>query len=252
MSTIDAARRELRGLADPAQAQNLARFFKTGPGQYGEGDRFIGVKVPQVRAVLKAHRDLPLRDRAGLLDSPIHEERLLGALMLVDGYQRAAKAGDTDDCKAHFDAYMARLDRINNWDLVDLSAPRVVGAWLMDKDRSLLDRLAASGNMWHRRVAVLATFQFIYARQFGDTLRLCERLLGDPEDLMHKAMGWMLREVDKKGGHAEARAFLKRHGRRMPRTMLRYAIERYPEAERRMWLRSTKDGAAKGGSHARG
>jgi 3-methyladenine DNA glycosylase AlkD len=230
----------LKALANPAKAIILQRFFKTGPGQYGEGDVFIGVTVPQIRSLVKQFRSDSFEAIEKLMASKIHEERALGVFMLVDAAKQAAKAKDAKKAKACHDFYLSHLEGINNWDLVDLSAQHVVGAWLFDKDRSVLTKLARSKNMWHRRVAVLSSFYFIYQGDYADTLKLCEMLLEDPQDLSHKATGWMLREVGKRGGLKELKSFLEKHGKRMPRTMLRYAIERFAEGERKAWLEKTR------------
>jgi 3-methyladenine DNA glycosylase AlkD len=223
----------LRAAARPGDAAVLQRFFKTGPGEYGEGDVFLGVRVPAIRRIVRAHRaDAGLPAIRGLLASLYHEARLLGLLLLVERFRR----GSARERVAIFRLYLASTDRINNWDLVDLSAEHIVGGGLRERrDRSLLDRLARSASLWERRIAVLATFHFIRRGEFDDTLRLARRLLADPHDLMHKAVGWMLREVGKRDA-PRLRAFLDRHAAVMPRTMLRYAIERFPEAERRRYL----------------
>ena len=227
--------RALRARANPAKAEVLARFFKSGPGEYGAGDKFWGLSVPVVRAVVKDYRGLPLGEVAKVLAHDVHEVRLAGCLVMVAGYQAAAT--DADRARV-FDFYLQHADRINNWDLVDTSAPQVVGAHLLaaGADTRLLDALAASPVLWRRRIAVIATFAFIRAGKYEPTLRLCGRLLGDPEDLMHKACGWMLRETGKRGGMKELRGFLAAHHRTMPRTMLRYAIEHMDVGERAKWM----------------
>jgi len=222
----------LRTLGNPKDATFLAGFFKTGTGQYGEGDQFIGVRVPMIRMVAKESKGLPLAEVECLLHSPIHEERLAALVILVT---QAAKA-DAKARKAIYDFYFANKKFINNWDLVDLSAPQIVGAYLAGRSRRPLYRLAKSSWLWDRRIAILATFHFIRLREFGDTLKIAETLLGDREDLMHKAVGWMLREVGKRD-MAALEDFLGRHCRVMPRTMLRYAIERFPEKKRRVYMR---------------
>ena len=221
----------LRSLGSPKDAAFLAGFFKTGPGQYGEGDVFIGVRVPVIRKVAKDFNELPLPEVEILLHSPIHEERLAALVILV---MQAAKA-DTKTRKAIYDFYLANTKFINNWDLVDLSAPQIVGTYLADKSRKPLYRLAKSSWLWDRRISILATFHFIRGDDFDDTLRISEILLADREDLMHKAVGWMLREVGKQNV-AVLEGFLGLHCRVMPRTMLRYAIERFPEKKRRAYM----------------
>jgi 3-methyladenine DNA glycosylase AlkD len=216
---------------NPAQAAVLRRFFKTGPGEYGEGDDFWGLKVPQVRGVLSAFPEVPRAVASDLLDSPVHEARFFAAAALV----RAYAAGDAKTRAAIFDFYLSKTARFNNWDLVDASAPGIVGRHLPPgKGRRTLDRLAKSPVLWERRIAMVATLDHIRRGDLSNTFRLAERLLDDPEDLMHKAAGWMLREAGKRDASA-LRRFLARHAARMPRTMLRYAIERFTPAERRTW-----------------
>jgi 3-methyladenine DNA glycosylase AlkD len=226
MADAEDVRKALAEAADPGDAVFLQRFFKTGPGQYGEGDVFIGVRVPATRAVVRRFRGLDLDQIDLLLDSPVHEHRLAGVLLLVAGYK---KNSDTV-----FERYLAavRRGRINNWDLVDASAEFIVGEHLFDRDRSLLDRLAASGSLWERRVAVLATFQFIKRGDPSTTFALAERLLTDREDLMHKAVGWMLREIGKRVSREQLTGFLDAHAAAMPRTMLSYATEHLDPADR--------------------
>lgn len=231
--TLAALRRDIKALANPEMAAVALRFFKTGRGEYGEGDRFLGIRVPALRRVAATHRDLSLRDLDRLLDSRWHEERGVALMILVWQYAR----GDEAHRDAIFDLYLHRTDAINNWDLVDLSAPGIVGAHLRDRDRSMLAKLARSESLWERRIAIVATYDFIRRGEFGDTLRIATMLLGDRHDLIHKATGWMLREVGKRDRHALA-AFLKTDAPRMPRTMLRYAIERFPEPLRQRYLRA--------------
>lgn len=233
-SPLEAARTALHAHATPERAVATAKFFKTGKGDYGEGDRFIGVSVPDARRVARSHRGLSLDELEALMASPLHEERLLALLMLVDRVTRANAERATR--RAAFELYFRRLDRVNNWDLVDLSAPDVVGGYLLDRDRRPLDALAASPDLWHRRVAMVACFAFIRRGDATDALRIAERLVEDEHDLIHKAVGWMLREVGKRVGLAPLRGFLTRHAATMPRTMLRYAIERLPDGERQRWL----------------
>ena len=223
---------ELRRQRNPAQAAVLRRFFKTGPGEYGAGDEFWGLTVPQVRAVIARTGPLPLAAAAELLASPVHEARFFAVAALARDYARASAA----DRAAIFGFYLAHAARINNWDLVDVSAPGIVGRHLPPgKGRRVLDRLVRSPLLWERRIAMIATLEHIRRGSLANTFRLAERLLGDPEDLLHKAAGWMLRETGKRDP-AALRDFLARQAPRMPRTMLRYAIERFPAAERRGWL----------------
>jgi 3-methyladenine DNA glycosylase AlkD len=221
----------LRSLGSPGDAAFLAGFFKTGPREYGEGDVFIGVRVPAIRKVARQFKALPLTEVESLLRSPFHEERLAALVVLV---MQAAKA-DAKTLRQIYDLYLANTRHVNNWDLVDLSAPQIVGAYLADKSRRPLYRLAKSSWLWERRISILATFHFIRLGDFADTLKIAGLLLGDREDLMHKAVGWMLREVGKRDVVA-LEQFLGQHGRVMPRTMLRYAIERFPEKKRRRYL----------------
>lgn len=223
MTTAQHALHMLEALRNPDKAAFFQRFFKCGPGQYGEGDQFLGLSVPQVRSVLAQTRSLPVPECVALLQSPYNEARLLALLILVTQYQR--KRASEAERQAVFDAYLAQRARVNNWNLVDASAPAIVGGHLLQRDRALLDELVQSISLWDRRIAVLATFAFIRAGDFADTLRLSEMLLGDREDLMHKACGWMLREVGKRD-EAVLRAFLDAHASQMPRTMLRYALEK--------------------------
>ncbi|MGA2066537.1 MAG: DNA alkylation repair protein [Thermoguttaceae bacterium] len=223
----------LRSLGNPGDAAFLAGFFKTGPGQYGEGDVFIGVRVPVVRKVAREFKTLPPAEVECLLRSEIHEERLAALVILV---MQAARA-DAKARKAICDLYLANTKFINNWDLVDLSAPQIVGAYLAGKSRRPLYRLARSSWLWDRRISILATFHFIRQGDFVDALKIAEMLLADREDLLHKAVGWMLREVGKRDV-AALEQFLGRHCRAMPRTMLRYAIEKLPERRRQEYLRA--------------
>lgn len=224
--------KQVRTLGDPKTAAFLQRFFKTGPGEYGEGDRFVGIRVPTLRKLAKTYRELSCDDTFALLRSPIHEERLLALIILVEHFRRETAAGK----EKIFSEYLSHTDYINNWDLVDSSAEHIVGAFLFDRDRSPLCGLARSGSLWERRIAILSTFHFIKRDDFDDTLRIAEILKNDPEDLIHKAVGWMLREVGKRDPGAEE-MFLKPRYRTLPRTLLRYAIERFPEPKRQRYLR---------------
>ncbi len=230
--TANRIRKRLRRFARREKAALLQRFFKTGPGQYGEGDRFLGIMVPDIRKTVKEFSGAPLSEAAKLLQSPWHEERLCALLLMVNRFEK----GDDAERKKVAALYLRNTRSINNWDLVDLSAPKIVGPWLDGGSRALLRRLVRSGNLWERRIAVLATFPFIKQGDFADSLALAEVLLGDEEDLMHKAVGWMLREVGKKDV-AVLEGFLRKHHRAMPRTALRYAIERFPEAKRKRYLK---------------
>ena len=223
-------RKELKSMADPDKAVILQRFFKTGLGQYGEGDIFIGVTVPQSRKIAKKFSQLQLVEVKTLLYSRIHEERLVALLILVWRYSSALDNREEKEEIVKF--YLDNIKQVNNWDLVDLSAPNILGAHLIDnRDRRLLYRLAKSENVWERRVAILATYHFIRNGDFSYTLKIAEMLLQDRHDLIHKAVGWMLREVGKRDVTAQE-AFLEKYWSVMPRTMLRYAIERLPENQR--------------------
>jgi 3-methyladenine DNA glycosylase AlkD len=205
----------------------MSPYLGAVPGGYGEGGVLLGVRVPAARRVAADFTDLDVDALDELLASPVHEERFVALVLLVRRYRR----GDAAERERIFELYLARTDRIDNWDLVDSSAPQIVGAHLLERPRAVLDRLAASPSLWERRIAVVATFTFIRAGQLDDTLRLAERLLDDEHDLIHKAVGWMLREAGKRD-EARLVAFLERHGAVMPRTMLRYAIERLDPATR--------------------
>jgi 3-methyladenine DNA glycosylase AlkD len=232
-------RKELKSMADPDKAAILQRFFKTGPGQYGEGDIFIGVMVPQSRQVAKKFSQLPLGEVRTLLYSCIHEERLVALLILAWRYSSASSSREKEEIVKF---YLDNIKQVNNWDLVDLSAPNILGAHLVDRDdkRRLLYRLAGSENVWERRIAIVATHHFIRNGDFSDTLKIAEMLLQDRHDLIHKAAGWMLREVGKRDAAAEE-AFLEKHCSVMPRTMLRYAIEWLPESKRSRYNKKKAD-----------
>ena len=226
--------RALHALANARDAAILQRFFKTAPGEYGEGDQFLGIRVPRLRHLARRFRELPLEQVLNMLRSPWHEERLLALLLLVDLYRRGTDA----ERDAIHRAYLDHTAYINNWDLVDSSAEHIVGGHLDPRRLTLLDQLAHSGSVWERRIAMLATFHWIKRGEYRPTLRTAKLLMKDPHDLIQKAVGWMLREVGKRDLAVEER-FLLEHYRAMPRTMLRYAIERMPEARRRQYLRAT-------------
>jgi len=223
--------RHIHKLADPAKAKILRGFFKTGPGEYGEGDVFLGITVPALRKLAKEHDGIALKGSLQLLKSTVHEERLLALFLLIRAYSK----GDETLKRKIYDLYLKNIRFINNWDLVDLSAPNIVGSYLTDRSRKPLYALARSRDLWKRRIAILSTFSFIRRNEFSDTLRISGMLLTDKHDLIHKAVGWMLREVGKRDLSAEE-GFLQRHYRSMPRTMLRYAIERFPETKRQKYL----------------
>jgi 3-methyladenine DNA glycosylase AlkD len=232
--SLAAIRAELQKLGNPARGVHSQRFFKTGPGQYGEGDKFLGLTVPEMRVIVRKYRELDDAAVQEMLLSPWHEERLVALLLMVEAYDR----GD-DPRRAHIHrAYLANTARINNWDLVDASAGDIVGQHLEAGDITLLERLARSESLWERRIAIVSTFHFIKLNEFRPTLKIATLLLGDSQDLIHKATGWMLREVGKRDRTVLDR-FLKKHYKRMPRTMLRYAIERHPERVRKQYLAGT-------------
>jgi 3-methyladenine DNA glycosylase AlkD len=224
----------LRARADAERIPGLQRFFKTAPGQYADGDVFIGVKVPQLRAVCRECGHVAIGNAVELLGSPVHEERLLALMLLVDGFRRGSPA----EQRKIYELYIANTAFINNWDLVDSSAHQIVGAWLQDRSRTPLRRLARSASIWDRRIAIIATFHDIKRGEFHEAFRIADLLLADSHDLIHKAVGWMLREVGNRDAAAERRFLKDRYGR-MPRTMLRYAIEKFPERERRRYLKGT-------------
>lgn len=230
----------MHALADLGQAAHLMRFFKTGPGQYGEGDRFLGLRVPQTRALVKEYNARATRDDVkALAASPWHEERLAAFLLLIEIYRRHERQRLPLESRLDIDLYLSLLDRANNWDLVDLSAPKLLGEYMLrhPQERGLLRELVAKdGCLWHQRVAVVSTWTLISAGEYADALELCRMLLPHPHDLIHKATGWMLREVGKRGGKAHLLRFLDEHAPRMSRTALRYAIERLTPAHRRHYL----------------
>jgi 3-methyladenine DNA glycosylase AlkD len=229
--------RRLVALASPARRAVNRRYFKTGKGEYGEGDRFLGLSVPLVRKAGRELRHLPLERVVELIESAWHEERQLGLVILVDRYVR----GSSRERDEIHELYLANIARVNNWDLVDGSAPVLVGRHLPKGKRSLLDRLARSGSLWERRIAMLATQTYIRQGDFDDALRIAEKLLFDDHDLIHKAVGWMLREVADRD-RRRAEGFLSEHAHDMPRTALRYAIEKFPPSLRKKYL-AMKSGA---------
>jgi 3-methyladenine DNA glycosylase AlkD len=230
--TLTEVRGKLKQLADPETAAHSQRFFKTGPGQYGEGDRFLGIRVPVIREVAGKARDLPLDKVASLLHSKWHEERLLALIILTLQFRR----GEARRQRQVLDFYLDNLEWVNSWDLVDSSAHLIIGPWLQDRPRDLLHELARSPVLWERRIAMMATYCYIKQDDHADALAIAETLLDDEHDLIHKVCGWMLREIGKRDQSVEEE-FLQEHYRRMPRTMLRYAIERFEEGLRQRYLR---------------
>jgi 3-methyladenine DNA glycosylase AlkD len=227
-------RKELKKEANKEQAVILQRFFKTGKGEYGEGDKFYGIKVPVQRQTAKKHRDISLKEIQELLNSPVHEERLVSLFILVDQYSK----GDDKTKEKLFRFYLKNTKKINNWDLVDLSAPKIVGAHLLNRDKGILFKLAGSSSLWEKRISILSTYTFIKNKHFETTFRIAGILLNDDHDLIHKGVGWMLREVGNQNLNEEEK-YLKKHYKQMPRTMLRYAIEKFPEKRRKAYLQGT-------------
>lgn len=233
MTNLQSIRSELHSLANPEKAKHLQRFFKTGKGEYAEGDKMLGITVPAQRKLALKFKELSLADVTKLLQSKWHEERLTALLILVYQFQK----GDERKQQKIFKLYLDNTPYINNWDLVDTSAEFIVGPWLEEKDKSLLVELAHSELIWERRIAMLATFHHIKKGKPDWALKIAEILVEDSHDLIQKAVGWMLREVGKRCSLEAEEAFLKKHHRKMPRTMLRYAIERFEEPRRMKWLK---------------
>jgi 3-methyladenine DNA glycosylase AlkD len=228
---LDHIKRDLSQLRNPEKAKKLSGFFKTGIGQYGEGDIFLGIPVPEQRKVAKKYLHLPFTDLQALLNSEIHEHRLTALVILVSKYRKTDNPGKDEI----FRFYLNNTENINNWDLVDVSAPKIVGEHLRDKDTTILFKLAQSGNLWERRIAILSTFTFIRHNDFDVALSIAELLVQDEHDLIHKAVGWMLREIGKRNQEIEEQ-FLRKHSWQMPRTMLRYAIEKFEAKKRKFYL----------------
>lgn len=232
---LNELKKDLEKEKNPEQAKNLQRFFKTGKGQYGEGDIFLGIKVPVQRQLVKKYwKDATLKDIQELLNSKIHEERMIGLLILVKMYEKSKK--NKLKQREIFEFYLKNTSRINNWDLVDLSAPNIVGDFSSVDGTEIIRFLAKSKNLWERRIAILATSAFIRKKVYGETLAISEMLLHDEHDLIHKAVGWMLREVGKRNQEV-LEIFLKERYKEMPRTMLRYSIEKFPEEKRKKYLK---------------
>jgi 3-methyladenine DNA glycosylase AlkD len=234
MSNLQSLKSELKSLSNPEKARVLQRFFKTGKGEYAEGDIFLGIPVPESRKIAKKYLALSREEIKALLESKIHEERLIALLILVHQFKKAKK--NRLEQRRIFNFYLSNTKHINNWDLVDLSAPNIVGEFAFKDETSILNLLARSQNLWEKRIAIVSTLTFIRKRKFGETLAISEMLLNDQHDLIHKAVGWMLREVGKRNLEI-LELFLKSHYKQMPRTMLRYAIEKFPEEKRQMYLK---------------
>jgi 3-methyladenine DNA glycosylase AlkD len=245
MSKLLELQKELKKIADPVRAKNLQWYFKTGKGEYGEGDIFIGITVPKLREMVKKYSNLNIEQLQELIKSKIHEERLLALLILVNKYET------TNHKKICFHFYIKNLQHINNWDLIDLSAPEIIGTHLLNNDQiriklgnknflaspeQVLEELAKSESVWEKRISIISTFMFIKNNKFDYSLKIAQILLADKHDLIHKAVGWMLREIGKRDLQTEVK-FLDKHYEKMPRTMLRYAIEKFPEKQRTMYLK---------------
>jgi 3-methyladenine DNA glycosylase AlkD len=229
------AREEIRALANKEIAQHSLRFFKTDKGEYGHGDLFLGVRAPQIRLIAKKHIDISITDMKTLIQSKYHEERFLGLIIIVNKY---AKTKDKKNRNQLYKIYVSSFKYINNWNLVDVTCPHVTGKHLIDKDRTILYKWAKSEDLWTKRIAMVSTFSFIRKNDLEDTFKIAEILLQDKHDLIHKAVGWMLREAGKRDIKKEE-AFLKKHYKTMPRTMLRYSIEKFPETKRQKYLKGT-------------
>ena len=227
---------DLRKFASVERAKNLSRFFKTGVGQYGEGDKFLGIKVPESRLVAKKYKNLSFQNIGTLLHSKIHEERLVALLILIEQFQFASRQSDEKTREKIYRFYLDNTKYVNNWDLVDLSASRIVGPYLEDKPKDILKKLARSNSLWERRIAVISTFHYINQGNSSLSLEIAEMLLKDDHDLIHKAVGWMLREIGKRCSEKILTGFLDKHTTQMPRTMLRYSIEKFPESKRKYYL----------------
>jgi len=230
LESASTVKKEIRAISDKDKAKELQRFFKTKKGEYGEGDKFLGVSVPDVRKIARKYKDL--REIMPLLRSQYHEERLLALLILVERFSK----GDRNIQKIVFEFYLKNTKFVNNWDLVDLTAHKIVGTYLIEKDKKILYDLAKSNNLWEKRIAIISCFAFIHKNDFKDAIKIAEILLHDEHDLIHKAVGWVLREVGKKDLVVEEK-FLHRHYKNMPRTMLRYSIEKFPEKKRLAYLK---------------
>ena len=229
---LDEIKNDLQKLANAEKVKVYSRFFKTGKGEYGEGDKFIGLTVPEQRKVAQKYVDLDFKDVKALLLSEIHEYRSTGFFILVYKFEKEDEEGK----KKIVNFYLENIDRANNWDLIDCVADKILGVYLIDKDKDILYQFAGSDSLWERRIAIISTFYFIKQNKFDDTLKISELLLGDKHDLIHKAVGWMLREIGKRDQDVEEE-FLKKHYKEMPRTMLRYAIERFSKEKKKFYMK---------------
>lgn len=228
---INAIQKDLKSLGSPKRAKALARFFKTGPGEYGEGDVFLGISVSDVRSVARRYMNIRLEDVQSLLKSPMHECRLTALLILSEKFKKS----NAEDQSNIYEFYLKNARRVNNWDLVDLSSHHIVGEYLQERKKDVLYDLAKSASLWERRISIIATYAFIRKNKFDETLKIAEMLLNDKHDLIHKAVGWMLREVGKRDQEAEER-FLRKHHKTMPRTALRYAIEKFDQKKKKFYM----------------
>lgn len=230
----------MTALYNEEQSKHLARFFKTGKGEYGEGDKFLGIKVPITRSFVKKYRqEISIEDVTTLINSEWHEIRLAGFLLLLELYKLSIKSKNFEKAGSLVNFYLRNIDKGNNWDLVDLVAEYILGDWVLrnpDEEKILMELSNKKGFLWHQRVAIVSTHTLIRSRKFDKTFRLVEKYLNNPHDLIHKASGWMLREVGKRGGKEQLVMFLNQHKTNMPRTMLRYAIEKFPEEERNYFM----------------
>lgn len=226
--TLNELKKDLSSLGEKDRAANYQRFFKTGKGEYGEGDIFLGIIVPNIRKVARKYKELDVADISKLVSSPIHEERMCALVIMTLRYPK--------DKDTFYKLYLDNLKYINNWDLVDVTCPRIVGDYLLDKPREILYQMASSKNLWEKRISIISTCMFVRNGEYEDTLKISEILLHDEHDLIHKAVGWMLREAGNKSKKTEEE-FLRKHYKAMPRTALRYAIEKFPEVERKKYLK---------------
>ena len=229
---ISQLKRDLQKLKNPEKIKIYSNFFKTGKGQYGEGDKFLGITIPQQRAIAKKYPNLTLKDIQKLLNDPIHEIRITALIILVEQYKKA----DESLKNKIYNFYMKNSKKMNNWDHVDCTAPYIAGPHLLNKNKSILYKFAKSKNLWERRISIITTYHFIKNNKFTDTIKIAEILLKDDHDLIHKAVGWMLREVGKKDQKLLEK-FLKKHHKIMPRTMLRYSIEKFTESKRKFYMK---------------
>lgn len=232
MEKLSDLKKELKSLSNPERAKHSQRFFKTGKGGYAEGDIFLGIRTPVTKEIAKRYRNLSLSDVTKLLQNKIHTYRSIALRILIHKFEK----GTGEVRKKIFDLYIKNTKFVSNWDLVDISAPKICGAYLLDKNRKILYKLARSKNLWEKRIAIISTFAFIRNNDFKDTLKISEILLNDSHDLIHKAVGWMLREVGNRNKKVEEK-FLNKYALKMPRTMLRYAIEKFPEKHRQYYLK---------------